>query len=172
MPSGLVHDEFWRRGKGLAPILAVASALITDSLPLVVSCNYSIGICVSGQTFLAFGVVAGYWYGRYITPDADIAGLTTADGYLMNHFPIIGNLVVAYWTIYGTFMRRHHRSWITHGPVVSTFIRHLFGFWWTGILMWNGWWGSWATYLLIGSFLGTCIPDTIHWWLDKTYGGE
>jgi hypothetical protein len=124
-------------------------------------------ICISGQTFLALGVLLGYQYGRYVTPDEDIVGMTVGEGLMMNHFPVIGNFFVAYWSLYGAFMRRHHRSFLTHGPIVSTAIRYVFGFWWLGILMWKGWWGAWATYLLIGAFLGTTVIDIIHWWLDQ-----
>lgn len=166
MPSGQVHDALWKYGRVLAIPLAVASALITDSLPLSRGCNYHVGLCLSGQTILGAGVVAGYWYGRYITPDEDIVGMTVGEGYLMNQLPIIGNFLVGYWSVYGAFFRKKHRSLWTHGPILSTAIRYLFGFWWMGFLIWKGWWADWATYLMVGAFIGTCLIDIIHWAAD------
>lgn len=166
MPDGATHDLLWKYGRvGVLP-LAVVSAVLTDSLPMERACNHVVGLCLSGQTILGLGVVAGYVYGRYITPDEDIVGMTVGEGYLMNHLPIIGNLIVAYWTIYGAFFRKKHRSVWTHGPVLSTAIRYLFGFWWIGLLIWKGWWASWATYLMIGAFIGTTMIDCIHWAAD------
>lgn len=166
MPSGEVHDALWKMGRLAILPIAISSALVTDSLALTVSCNQSIGICISGQTFMAVGVLIGYWYGRYITPDEDIAGMTVGEGYLMNHFPILGNIAVGYWTIYGAFFRKKHRSLWTHGPFLSTAIRYVYAFWWIAFLISNGWWHSWATYLMIGAYLGTCVIDIIHWAAD------
>lgn len=167
MPDGVTHDLIWKMGRLAVLPISIGVALITDSLPMARSCNVSLGVCVSGQTFMAIGVVAGYWYGRYITPDEDIVGMTVGEGYLMNHFPIIGNFIVAYWTLYGAMFRKHHRSFLTHGPFISTAIRYLFGFWWMVFLVKFGWWDTWATYMLIGAFIGTCVIDILHWAADK-----
>lgn len=158
MPDGATHHKIWKIGLSGLPLVDIGLTLA--AAPLIFSYRE--------HWVFSVGIPIGYLYGLFIDPDLDIVGMTQAEGRMMNTFPIIGNIMVGYWTVYGAFFRRHHRSWLTHGPFISTAIRYAFSFWWLFLL--DRWWYVGATFFLVGMFFGTCYADILHWAADKITG--
>ena len=119
------------------------------------------------------GNLAGYSFGRYCSPDWDLMGSNADEGRMVNELPIIGHILFGISSTYGSIFRRHHRSFATHFPIVSTLIRLCF----VGIfpltlaeyyginLIGNGWHKFW-----LGFWAGLSQADSIHWWLDSNFG--
>lgn len=115
----------------------------------------------------------GTLWGGGLTPDWDILGANNAEGRMINELPIIGHFLFGISSTYGSIFRRHHRSFITHFPFVSTFVRLLFILLFPFILgdylginfIGNGWHKFW-----IGFWVGLSQADGIHFWLDRTQG--
>lgn len=123
----------------------------------------------------ALGNITGYSVGRWVDPDWDIMGTNNAEGRMVRELKIIGHFLYGVSSTYGSMFREHHRSFVTHFPVVSTLIRIMFvGFVPflvcdnLGInLIGDGWHKFW-----LGFWAGLSTADGIHWWLDKTYGDK
>lgn len=158
MPDGATHHKIWKVGLLGVPLWDLSVTLV--AYPFV--SHYG------GYWLYSLGIPVGYLLGLFVDPDLDIVGMTQAEGRIMNTFPIIGNIMVGYWTVYGAFFRRHHRSWLTHGPFISTAIRYAFAFWWLVFL--DRWWYIGATLFLIGMYLGTVYADILHWAADVITG--
>lgn len=143
MPDGLTHDRLWSYGQALA---YPASAIFAfSSWPIAV------------------GSVLGYWAGRFIGPDMDLVGITYGEGEMMRRFGCLGGILVSYFTFYGFVFRGSHRSFWTHGIILSTAIRFIYTFWIPALLMYNRQWLSYSIYLgALGIFLGMCFSDFIH----------
>lgn len=115
-------------------------------------------------------LIGGALAGLVLTPDLDVRG-----GSISNHLVrrsagcLVGGIWRLFWLPYSHFF--HHRSALTHFPVISTAIRllYLFGIplliWYLvkGVLLLPAlpWWGIWAVY-------GLMAADGIHWVLDHT----
>lgn len=120
-----------------------------------------------GELLVGVGIFVGYEWGKYCTPDWDIMSATSSEGWLVNEIPILGHFLFGISSTYGSLFRRYHRKWQTHMPIISTFARYLFVFWWI-------WWEiyrsqldwAWLIFLFIGAFVGTSISDGIHAFLD------
>ena len=120
----------------------------------------------------ALGNIAGYSFGRWVDSDWDIFGSNNAEGRIVNELPVIGHFLYGVSSIYGSIFRKHHRSFWTHFPGVSTLIRLVFIFFipfllfdYYGInLIGNGW----HTFYL-GFWFGLSQADGIHYWLDLFY---
>lgn len=156
MPDGATHHKIHQKGLPLAILASVGSFyLFRDYAPPV-------------------GLMVGYLMGRWIDPDLDQMGTTQAEGRMVNELPVVGVFFYGWWSIYGSIFRRHHRSFITHFPGVSTFVRMLWGFWWVALLPYFGLvTGGWATSLLllmVGVFLGQTLADALHWAADVITG--
>ena len=153
MPNGLVHYAYYMKGYWV-------------EIPLTLSL-----VLVDWQ--FALGNGAGYFCGRWIDPDWDILGANNAEGRMINELPIIGHFLFGISSTYGSIFRRYHRSFITHFPFVSTFVRLLFILLFPFILgdylginfIGNGWHKFW-----IGFWFGLSQADGIHFWLDRTQG--
>lgn len=166
MPNGQVHEHFRRKGR----IVAYPFSII---FPLVVPV-YGIGMYEMETFIFGVGIILGYdVIGKFMTCDWDIVGMTKDEGRMMNEIWFIGPILVGISTIYGGYFRRWHRSKLTHGPFISTAIRYLFVFWFPLFEMLRHdshyWW-----FLFAGLYLGTCMSDIIHWYLDfiKYKGSE
>lgn len=121
------------------------------------------------------GHICGYGFGRYCDPDWDIMGTNNAEGRIVNDLPVLGHFLYGLSSTYGSMFRKMHRSFITHFPVVSTFIRLIF----VGVptlfvaeyykvnLIGNGWYKFW-----LGFWAGLSEADAIHWYLDMTRGPD
>lgn len=155
MPDGNTHYAAFKRGYIL-------------SVPVAFVCGVS-------DVRLGIGYILGYSFGRFCDPDWDLMSANSAEGRMVNDIPILGHILFGISSSYGSFWRRHHRSFWTHFPVVSTLIRLI----WVFIipfaimdgygvnLMVNGWHRFW-----LGFWAGLSHADAIHFYLDKFYGGE
>jgi hypothetical protein len=91
---------------------------------------------------------------------------------MVNEIPVLGHLLYGVSSTYGSIFRRHHRSFLTHFPGISTIIRLIFvGFVPflicdnLGInLIGNGWHMFW-----LGLWSGLSQADALHYWLDLNY---
>lgn len=102
-----------------------------------------------------------------MTPDWDIMGTTSSEGWMVNEIPVLGHFLFGLSSTYGSWHRKHHRSIQTHFPVISTLPRYLLVFWypWLEIYRSNLDW-AWLIFIFIGMFIGTSISDGIHFVLD------
>jgi uncharacterized metal-binding protein len=148
MPNGEIHLRMWRT---YFPLAAASAALV---------------LVVFQDLGLALGVLGGYLLGRYIDPDLDQVGITSAEGRLMRELKIVGVLVTAWFVPYGYAMK--HRSFLSHFPGVSTAIR----LGWLLVLPLLAVWyfqpslPVWAVPVLAAVFAGLTLADTVHYLLD------
>ena len=148
MPDGITHHFFWKLGWGCT---------IPASFAIMPLLGLPGGI----------GAILGYSLGAFIDPDLDQIGTTAAEGRIVNALPIVGSFIYGYTSIYGSLFRKHHRSFWTHFPVVSTAIRCMWFFWWIYFVVPESY--DWMFQLGWGAFIGLCIADTIHWVLDMFF---
>lgn len=148
MPSGETHYKFFKAGYSIS---------IPASIYLI-GVNPTVGI----------GWFLGYSFGRWIDPDLDQIGITSAEGRLVNEVKIFGHILYGISSIYGSIFRHKHRSFLTHFPFISTTIRLCFLFFWLPILFyffnWNVQW--WQLYFSLGFFLGLSQADLQHFLAD------
>ena len=118
---------------------------------------------------IGLGYIIGYSLGRYIDPDWDLIGTNMAEGRLVNEIPILGHFLYGVSSTYGSIFRKKHRSFITHYPVVSTFVRLAFVFWFPITLAntygFNLMGGMWLTFW-ISLWMGLSHADAIHYYHD------
>lgn len=154
MPDGLTHFRYYKYG-------------LLAEIPI------SISLCFVDVQF-GIGNFIGYFCGRWVDPDWDILGANNAEGRMINELPLIGHFLFGISSTYGSIFRRHHRSFITHFPFVSTAIR-----WWfvmllpyliTGKLGYEFFLG--VEQFWIGTWVGLSQADGIHWRLDVAHGGK
>ncbi len=117
------------------------------------------------------GSILGYLFGRYCDPDWDIATGSSAEFRAINELKIFGYVLYGISSFYGAVFMRHHRSMITHFPVLSTVIRLIFLFWWIGLLYYFNviqfdWWQLW---LGLGIIFGLSESDLNHWLCDSIW---
>ena len=155
MPDGQTHYKYFKKGY----LWNIPSSLI------LVLVDWRFGL----------GNLVGYSLHRYLDNDLDIMGTNLAEGRQVNELPVLGHIMFGISSAYGSIFRRYHRSFITHFPFVSTFIRLCF---FGAIpllvadnlginLIGNGWHKFW-----IGLWVGLSQADAIHWALDKKFGGD
>lgn len=152
MPSGEVHYHLYRSMMPFAILIG--------------------GVAMFYSIITGLGFIIGYLIlGRYLDPDLDQVSILSAEGRMMRELGIFGALLAGYFVPYAYMMRwaGGHRSFLTHFPFVSTFIRLLYlllpGFIILIILgitdlpsyFWNG---------LLGIWLGLSYADTMHWTQD------
>jgi len=125
------------------------------------------GMAFAGYPALALGTGIGYFLGQFIDPDLDLVGITSSEGRMLRKIPVLGSVSVAYWTMYGAAFRRLHRSKWTHSYVFSTLLRFLYGFWPLYFLHYTAVWFLWVVF---GMFVGLCVSDALHIYLDKRTG--
>ena len=158
MPDGNTHEKYRQVVRTIAYPLSVIVPILLYSVPFK----------ENGQILIGVGMFVGYEVGRYVTPDWDIMGTTSSEGWLVNEIPVAGHFLFGVSSTYGSIFRKHHRSTITHFPFISTSIRHLLLFGWV-------WWEiyksaldwSWLIFIFIGVFIGNSMSDGVHWYLDK-----
>jgi uncharacterized metal-binding protein len=109
----------------------------------------------------------GYLFGVICDPDWDEMGATGSEGRMVK-VPILGWLMYGISSIYGAMFRRHHRSFLTHFPGVSTAIRILFVFFWIPLLYYFKIvrWEDWNIDLYSWFWLGLSFGDFLHWGAD------
>ena len=166
MSDGQTHHRKWRQGWKYALPLSVCVYGLVDPLGLSWSCS-AIG-CFSGNTVVSVGALLGYALGRYVDPDLDQMGTTAAEGRLVNEIPIFGAFLYGHWATYGALFRKHHRSFWTHYPGVSTIIRLIYQFYPLFIIFWLKDWNPPFIYqIFLGMFFGLTLADLLHFWEDK-----
>lgn len=157
MPDGITHEKFRVYGRTFVyPASIIISLLLLE-----------VDFRACGNYLIAFGLLIGYEMGRYITPDADIMGTTSSEGWMVSELPIVGHFLFGVLSTYGSIMRKRHRSFLTHFPFISTFIRYIFIFWWIWYEIYRSnldW--AWLIFIFIGAFIGNSVSDGIHWFLD------
>jgi len=154
LPDGITHHKYFIKGYAVEVPLSF--------ILLVYDWKFGLGHFI------------GYSSGRWIDPDWDIMGTNNAEGRIVNEIWFLGHFIYGISSAYGSFWRKHHRSFWTHFPYVSTIIRLIFVFTvpfiigdYIGInFIGNGW-----HMFYIGFWMGLSEADGIHWFLDKTYGG-
>lgn len=163
MPDGKTHLKLWR----VFYPLAVCVSLVLGVYIFYFSGFYSLGIGV------AISILFGYFLGEFIDPDWDEMSATNSEGRLVK-IPVIGVLVYGISSIYGAIFRRHHRSFLTHFPFVSTLIRLLFVFWWFIPLYYFNIipYSEIQGYAWLGIWTGLSIADTIHYCADLLYSNK
>lgn len=118
----------------------------------------------------AASVPIGYLIGAYLNPDSDQISVTLGEGMAMRRFKIFGVLFVAYWTIYAYIMQMvgGHRSFWTHFPYISTFIRMMYGLipFWVWFFYTKSDLYYWEIVAFCGVWVGLGISDNIHYYLD------
>ena len=151
MPDGRTHHVIWGR-----------------AWPVVLG---TVGVLLVIQEYeLAAGITLGYGLGRYLDPDLDVMGTTGGDARMVNELPVLGLLLYGYWSVYGAFFRRHHRSKWTHSPFISTAIRFVYQFWLPALAIYH-YHVNWAWWLMLGMYGGLTFADVLHWAAD-TLSGE
>lgn len=167
MSDGQTHHRVWRRNLLLVPPLTVITYLATDGLGVICFTKF----CLSASVIISAGVPTGYLMGRYIDPDLDQMGTTAAEGRLVNEIPILGHFLYGHWSTYGSIFRKHHRSIITHFPVLSTIIRIIYQFYPLFILIWaKEWFHISIPLFFFGILIGLSFADFLHWYKDVTSG--
>jgi len=169
MSNGIRHHELWRQGWITALPLSLAVYGAVDLSRPAWACS-KMG-CFSGNDFYTIGTILSYGFGMFVNPDADQVGITHAEGLMINKIPILGHFLYGYWQIYGSIFRRHHRSFWTHFPIISTSIRFLWQFWAIyAILILKDFHAPWIYQTLTGVFIGMVYSDYLHWLEDKRSG--
>ena len=115
------------------------------------------------------GYLVGYTLHRWIDNDWDLMSANSAEGRMVNEVPLLGHFLYGVSSTYGSIFRRHHRSWITHWPIISTLVRLIFVFWLPFVLgdlyginfIGDGWIWFWLSILA-----GLSHADTIHLYHD------
>lgn len=133
----------------------------------------SIYLTIQNPVF-GIGTIIGYGMGRYIGPDWDCVSINKNEANIIKELPIIGYILYGISSIYGAIFMRHHRSTITHLPVLSTSIRLIFVFWWIGLLYYFDiikfdWWHMWFA---LGIFFGLSESDLNHWICDLIWADD
>jgi len=149
MSSGLVHYKYFKLGYRYSIPMSVVFSFVDMKF--------------------GSGYLLGYSFHRYCDNDLDLMGVSGSEGRMVNELPIIGHLMFGVSSAYGSLFRRHHRSFITHFPWVSTLIRLLFFFFvpfvcldaWGVNLIGNGW-----IWLWVGFWAGLGHADAIHYYFD------
>lgn len=149
MPDGKTHFKIWKLGW---------TAIVPASILLISAKEYA----------LTSGLLMGYALGAYIDPDLDVMGTNDAEGRMVNTIPILGPIVYGYSSIYGAIFRRHHRSIITHFPIISTAIRLFFFFWWVYFLYMNKFliFDYNHLYFYLAVLCGLSLADSLHFAAD------
>lgn len=161
MASGKQHYNYW---KAFIPVAVAVSVLVT-------------GLLLANRVPIWIGVMIlpGYFLGRYLDPDLDLLGLSSAEGRLMRELKIIGVVITMWFLPYAYVMRfvglgrKGHRNFFSHFPGVSTAIRLI---WllvpiYTPVIYFAGYQPGWLdANLLSGVWLGLTIADTIHYFAD------
>lgn len=150
MPEGIHHDRVHLAGW----VVILPSALYATTIHFEVTAV----------------LILSYAMGRYLNPDADIVGMTYADGLAMRHFKIFGNAWVAYWTFYGAVFKNRHRSLWTHFPFISTAIRMVYLFWWLYFIPIV--WYDWQLVLIAVWWFGLSLSDIGHYVSDMWFSNS
>jgi len=127
-------------------------------------------------------LLLSYLSGKYIEPDLDQPALTVSDSSMKRDFPIVGYLMVLWWTIYAYVVFAlalitgktngylgGHRTWASHSIFPGTVLRQI----WLDIpIMVPFWIFNWDVNqsiipIVLGQFAGLAINDLLHLKYDR-----
>lgn len=155
MPDGLTHYRYFKRFYIAIIPVSVAGGFISASVGL--------------------GLLAGYTSGRWIDPDWDLMGASSAEGRMVRELPVVGHFLFGIASTYGSMFRKHHRQFITHFPFISTAIRLMF----VGLPLYFilksydfNFRSVWFQLFVLGFWIGLSLADAIHFALDLLFKGE
>lgn len=133
--------------------------------PMAGGVGLAVGTLVSPLDGLLFA--GGYLLGNSVEPDMDQISITGSEGRMLKRFGIFGIMWVAYWLPYAYIMP--HRSTLSHFPLLSTAIRHLylvapivFALWWFRIVVPI----DTVLFHYLWVLLGNSLSDAVHYLLD------
>ncbi len=106
MPSGDIHYHYYMKWYWVEVPATISLALVDWQF--------------------ALGNIAGYSTGRWIDPDWDLMSVNSGEGRMAREIWVLGHFLYGISSTYGSIFKSHHRSFITHFPVVSTLIRIIF----------------------------------------------
>jgi len=130
------------------------------SLVAAVPCGIAVGWLTAD---IGAGVAAtvGCASGIALSPDADIAGLTEGETWVIHKLPVIGWLWAGYWWVYGKLLP--HRG-ISHWPIAGTATRLLYLAIPLLILAWRFQLSFWPLPPLAWAWAaGLAWSDVLHW---------
>lgn len=184
MPDGATHYTYWKRG--LAAIIPTSGIIFAYGLAF--------------NTYVAefaLWLLFWYWMGRYIDPDWDQHGMTSAEGRIQREHPLLAMFVLPVSTFYvsqvyflvrvfkiGGAIGGTHRTWLTHSLIgtlhrcvliclclltVVNWANFLLGQYQFGAIAFHPY--DLATFVT-AMIAGLGISDSIHIILDKLHGGE
>jgi uncharacterized membrane protein len=121
-----------------------------------------------------------YLLGRWVDPDLDQAGTSSADSRMVKEIPILGYFLYLYWTAYALSMSAlarllrvsaghlgAHRTWLTHS-YLGTLIRvGYFNIPVIAGLMLTGFHPPLLSNYLAGMVIAFAYADSIHYRLDR-----
>lgn len=155
MPPGFAHYNFFKSGY----ILEIPTASYIALQDPVAGLSHFIG----------------YSMHRYVENDWDCVVMSASESRAVNELKLFGYPLFGISSIYGAIFRKHHRSFFTHFPLVSTLIRLLFVFgWWLIPLYWYGVisYETWHLKVFIYGLWGLSQADFIHWLADKLWDDD
>lgn len=159
MPPGKVHFAAWKRvWRLIIPVFGLSVWL------------------TGGDVLLSSMILVGYLLGAVIEPDLDQLSITLSEGNMMRSFGCFGVAWVSYWFPYASLLP--HRSFLSHFPFVSTFLRLLYlSLPVIGVQIYSYWIGvpvPWDLYkaafpYAVMLWFGLSCSDLLHYLLDKTF---
>ena len=156
MASGEVHVQYLRD---------YLKYMLTASMFIAV-----FGIATIDIATVRFGLAlfAGYMLSFWFEPDLDQIGITRSEAMFIKYVVTIP--IVAWSSLYARIMQvlGGHRSFWSHFPFISTFIRMCwFGVWVVALLWFTGILPDpRAIDVAFGVWVGMSVGDTIHYILD------
>lgn len=150
MPSGPVH---------------AASTIASATSSAVGIIIYKMGGTQPLETVAAY--LIGKALGLMLTPDLDVDVGTPSARYI-RAIPAVGPFLAKLWTWYWRPYAKlmPHRSFLSHGPIISTLIRVVYAFW-PVVFVTTIRFDAYGLWLLLMAFVGLVDSDMNHWWLDK-----
>lgn len=156
MSDGEAHLKFWRLNTLVSAPVSVAVYWITTYMPAT---GYKFGggtLTTSPLSVVVAGEAIGNLLGVIVEPDLDQIGVTSSEGRAMRALKLIGVIWTMYWMPYAYLFK--HRSYFSHGYIVSTAIRFAYCFWW--LWFYNP--SELIKVFMFGIFLGLCRSDAVH----------
>lgn len=129
-------------------------------------------LLLTGYWYIALFVPVGYFLFRFgIEPDLDLVGISSSEADWIKS--VVGIPLVAWSTLYARCVQAFggHRSWASHFPIISTFIRLMwFGF--PFVLVFRYFWLDPLHREFLGLFIGLSIADFWHILADWLSGDK
>lgn len=156
----------------------MSSGLVHNKVTFVASWPVSVVVAILTLNFW-YAVVAmlGCLSGIMFTPDLDLTITTRSEWLLIRRSKLIGYVWIIIWYPYAKFIP--HRSWASHYPIISTFIRvvyfSVFLFVVVGLIRlmfpsvsWYLWfvWDNVSYKVYLSYLFGLVVSDTLHWFYD------